>query len=63
MNKRKRPRAAWAVEWKQVDHRERDERLQRAFALILPQVDARAHLTNGEKHQAPTRRPLRQSIQ
>jgi hypothetical protein len=36
MNKRKRRHQAWAVEWKQVYQRDREQRLQRAFGLILP---------------------------
>ena len=63
MNKRKRPNAVWAVEWKQVYQRDRDERLQRVFALILPQAEAKAHHQTGEKAHAEPHRPLRQSIQ
>jgi hypothetical protein len=59
MNKHKQPRAAWVVEWKQVYHSDRDERLQRAFALILPQAEAKVRHQTGEKHHAPRRRPLR----
>jgi hypothetical protein len=63
MNKRKRSRAAWAVEWKQVYQRDRDERLQRVFAIIVPQTEAKTHHQNGEKPDGQTHRPLRQSIQ
>src|SRR2546421_6386667 len=35
MHKRKRQRHAWTVEWKQVYQRDREEQLQRVFALIL----------------------------
>jgi|GEM_PF-4141473 len=63
MNKRKRPNAVWAIEWKQVYHSDREERLQRAFAIILPQRDAKARHYQGEKPDAATNRSLRQSVQ
>ncbi len=63
MNKRKRRRQAWAVEWKQVYQRDREQRLQRAFGLILPQAEAKPHRQTGEKADVQTSRPLRQSVQ
>jgi hypothetical protein len=63
MNQRKRPNAAWVVEWKQVYDCDRDQRLQRAFAVILPQAEAKAHHQKGEKHDVLPSRPLRQSVQ
>lgn len=63
MNKRKRRRQAWAVEWKQVYQRDREERLQRAFGLILPQAEAKSRHQTGEKADVQTSRPLRQSVQ
>jgi hypothetical protein len=63
MHKPKRPSAAWGVAWQQVEHRDRDERLQRALALSLPQAEARVRHPNREQHQAPRRRPGRQSLQ
>jgi hypothetical protein len=63
MKKRKRSNAAWAVEWKQVYQRDRDERLQRVFAIIVPQAEAKAHHQTGEKPDAQANRPLRQSLQ
>jgi hypothetical protein len=63
MNKRKRQRHAWTVEWKQVSQRDREERLQRVFALIVPQAEAKTHRETGEKAEATASRPLRQSVQ
>ncbi len=63
MHKRKRQRHTWAVEWKQVSQSDRDERLTRVFALIVPQAEGKTRHHTGEKHDAKTRRPLRQSIQ
>jgi hypothetical protein len=63
MHKRKRPRHAWTVEWKQVYQSDREERLQRVFALIVPQTETRAHRRAGEKSDAKARCPLRQSVQ
>jgi len=63
MKKQKRSRTAWAVEWKQVYQRDRDERLQRVFAIIVPQAEAKAHHQSGEKPHAQAHRPLRQSLQ
>ncbi len=63
MNKRKRRRQAWAVEWKQVYQRDREQRLQRAFGLILPQAEAKPRRQTGEKADVQTSRPLRQSVQ
>jgi hypothetical protein len=63
MNKRKRRRQAWAVEWKQVYQRDREERLQRAFGLILPQAEVKSRRQTGEKPDDQTSRPLRQSVQ
>ena len=63
MNQRKRPNAAWVVEWKQVYDCDRDQRLQRAFAIILPPAEARARHQKEEKHDVSPSRPLRQSVQ
>jgi hypothetical protein len=63
MNQRKRPNTTWVVEWKQVYDCDRDQRLQRAFAIILPQVEAKARRHTGEKHDVSPSRPLRQSVQ
>jgi hypothetical protein len=63
MNKRQRQNAAWALEWKQVDHSDREERRQRALAIILPQRDAKARHHKGEKPKAATHRSLRQRVQ
>ncbi len=63
MNKRKRPRHAWTIEWEQVYHSDREERLQRVFALIVPQVKAKTRRQTGEHTDAEPRRPLRQSLQ
>jgi len=63
MKKRKRSRAAWAVEWKHVYQRDRDERLQRVFAIIVPQAEAKSPQKTGEKPHAQAHRPLRQSFQ
>jgi Zn/Cd-binding protein ZinT len=63
MNKRKRHRNAWAVEWKQVYPSDRDERLTRVFALVLPQAQAKTRHRSGEKQDVRTSRPLRQSVQ
>ena len=63
MNQRKRPNATWVIEWKQVYDYDCDQRLQRAFALILPQVEATARCHTGEKHDVSPSRPLRQSVQ
>jgi hypothetical protein len=63
MNQRKRPNTPWVVEWKQVYDCDRDQRLQRAFAIILPQVEAKAHRHTGEKDDVSPSRSLRQSVQ
>ena len=63
MHKRKRQRHAWTIEWKQVYQSDREERLQRAFALIVPQTETRVRRQAGEKSDAKARRPLRQSVQ
>ena len=63
MNKRKRPRPAWTIEWEQVYHSDREERLQRVFALIVPHVKAKTRRQTGEHTDAEPRRPLRQSLQ
>ena len=63
MSKRKRRRSAWAVEWKQVYQRDREERLQQAFALILPQAEAKSCRHTGETSNVQATRPLRQSVQ
>jgi hypothetical protein len=63
MHKRKRQRHAWTIEWKQVYQSDREERLQRAFALIVPQTETRARRQAGEKSAAKAHRPLRQSVQ
>jgi hypothetical protein len=63
MNKRKRQRRAWAVEWEQVYQSDREERLQRVFALILPQAETKSCRQTGEKSDAKASRPLRQSVQ
>jgi hypothetical protein len=63
MHKRKRQRHVWTVEWKQVYQSDREERLQRVFALIVPQTESRARRQAGEKSDAKARRPLRQSVQ
>ena len=62
MNKRKRRHQAWAVEWKQVYQSDREQRLQRAFGLILPQAEARRRRQTGEPADVQTSRPLRQSV-
>jgi hypothetical protein len=46
MHKRQRQRHAWTIEWKQVSQSDREERLQRALALIVPQTEIKA------RHQA-----------
>ena len=61
MTKRKRHRHAWAAQWEQVYQSDRDERLQRVFALILPQAEAKTRRQTEEKSHAQARRPLRQS--
>jgi hypothetical protein len=63
MNKRKRCRQAWAVEWKQVYQSDREQRLQRVFALILPQAEAKPRRQIGEKPDVQAICPLRQSVQ
>lgn len=63
MNKRKRRRQAWAVEWEQVYQSDREPRLQRAFGLILPQAEAKSRRQTGEQPDVQTSRPLRQSVQ
>ena len=62
MNQRKQPNAAWVVEWKQVYDCDRAQRLQRAFAIILPQAEAKARHYTGEKYDVSPSRPLRQSV-
>ena len=62
MNKRKRHRQAWTAQWEQVYHSDREERLQRAFGLILPQAEAKTRRQIGEKSDVQTNRPLRQSV-
>ena len=63
MSKRKRRRQAWTVEWKQVYQSDREERLQQAFALIVPQTEGKARRQTGEKSDVQPSRPLRQSLQ
>jgi hypothetical protein len=63
MHKRKRQRHAWTMEWKQVYQNDREERLQRALALIVPQTETRARRQGGEKADAQAHRPLCQSVQ
>ena len=63
MSKRKRHHQAWAVEWKQVYQRDREEWLQQAFALILPQAEAKSGRHTGETSNVQANRSLRQSIQ
>jgi hypothetical protein len=63
MHKRKRQHHTWAVEWEQVYQSDREERLQRVFALILPQTEAKTRRQTGEKSDAQARRPLRPSVQ
>ena len=63
MNTRKRQNAAWALEWQHVDHRDREERRQRALAIILPQRAAKARHHQGEKPKAATHHALRQRVQ
>jgi hypothetical protein len=63
MNKRKRRHQAWAVQWEQVYQSDREQRLQRVFALILPQAEVKTRRLTGEKTDAQASRPLRQSVQ
>jgi hypothetical protein len=63
MHKRKRQHHTWAVEWEQVYQSDREERLQRVFAFIVPQTETRVRRQAGEKADAKARRPLRQSVQ
>ena len=63
MHKRKRQRHAWTIEWKQVYQSDREERLQRVFALIVPQTETTARRQAGETSDAKAHRPLRQSVQ
>jgi hypothetical protein len=63
MSKRTRHRHAWTVEWKQVYQRDREERLQQVFALIVPHAEAKTHRHTGEQSDVQVRRPLRQSVQ
>jgi hypothetical protein len=63
MHKRKRQHHTWAVKWEQVYQSDREERLQRVFALILPQTEAKPRRQTGEKADAKARRPLRPSVQ
>jgi len=46
-----------------VYQRDRDERLQRVFAIIVPRAEAKTPQQTGEKPDAQAHRPLRQSIQ
>jgi hypothetical protein len=63
MHKRKRQHHPWAVEWEQVYHSDREERLQRVFALIVPQAEGKTRRQTGEKSDVQARRPLRPSVQ
>lgn len=62
MSKRKRPRQAWVAQWEQVYQSDREDRLHRAFGLILPQAEAKTRHQTGEKPHVQDRRPLRQSV-
>ena len=62
MSKRKRHRQTWAAQWEQVYQSDREERLQRAFALILPKAEAKSPHQTGEKSDVQDHRPLRQSV-
>ena len=63
MHECKRQHHAWTIEWKQVSQSDREERLQRVFALIVPQTETRVRRQAGEKADATARRPLRQRVQ
>ena len=63
MNKRKRRHQAWAVEWEQVYQSDREQRLQRVFALIIPQTEVKTRRPTGENADDQASRPLRQSVQ
>ena len=63
MTKRKRHRQTWAAQWEQVYQSDREERLHRAFVLILPQAEAKTRRQTGEISDVQANRPLRQSVQ
>lgn len=63
MTKHKRHRQTWTAQWEQVYQSDREERLHRAFGLILPQAEARRRRQTGEQADVQTSRPLRQSVQ
>ena len=62
MSKRKRHRHTWAAQWEQVYQSDREERLHRAFGLILPQAEAKTRRQTEEKSDVQNSRPLRQSV-
>ena len=62
MTKRKRRGPTWAAEWEQVYQSDREERLHRAFGLILPQAEDKTRRQTGEKSDVQDSRPLRQSV-
>lgn len=63
MSKRKRRRQAWTAEWEQVYQSDREERVERVFALIVPQAEPKSRRKTGEKPDVQASRPLRQSVQ
>jgi hypothetical protein len=62
MTKPKRHRQTWTAQWEQVYQSDREERLHRAFGLILPQAEAKTRRPTGEKSDVQDHRPLRQSV-
>lgn len=63
MTKRKRHHQAWTAQCEQVYQSDREERLQRVFALIVPQAEGKTYRQTGEKSDVQSNRPLRQSVQ
>ena len=63
MSKRKRRRQAWTAEWEQVYQSDREERVERVFALIVPPTEPKSRRETGEKPDVQASRPLRQSVQ
>lgn len=62
MTKRKRHHQTWVAQWEQVYQSDREERLQRVFALILPQAESKTRRQTGEQSNVQDHRPLRQSV-